>query len=471
MKQMVVNIMPEESRMAITRDGNLLDLAMERQDNEHIVNHIYKASVRNILPGMQAAFVDIGREQNAYLNLRQGQQIKKLGKIFEGQSMLVQVVKEEMGKKSAKVTADISLPGRYMVLLPYAEGVRISKKITDSSVRNRMFEMAGPYLEKGGGFILRTAAQGATEEELVQDMNYLWQTWIQIRNRCKIAQPGTELYKDADFALRLVRDFFAEDIDEIIVDDRAFYQRIKDLLQYGMHKDKVTYYDEKEPIFRRFGIESAIDELAQSEVKLPSGGNIRIDCTEALTVIDVNSGHFTGHSQDISDMAVSVNREATEEICRQLRLRDIGGVIIIDYIDMEKEEQKNEIIAFLKEEVKHDRVRVVVCDITALGLVEMTRKRERQGIQDILFAPCSLCGGTGLLLSSQTIYLQILRRLRELYKLQRLKGDILIEVHGDVKTYFTKSVIASLSEELKRKITVEIGDGLNREGYSILSVD
>lgn len=471
MKQMVINAMPEEMRMAIIADGILQDIAIERGNAEHVVNRIYKAQVRNVLSGMQAAFVDIGRGQNAYLNLRQGKQTKGIGKLTEGQSILVQVVKEEMGKKGARVTADISLAGRYMVLLPYSEGLRISKKVGDEAIRIRLKEMAAPYLARGGGFILRTAAAFATEAEVAADMAYLWQTWEQIQNRFKVAKAGTELYRDADFWFRLVRDYLTPDIDAIIVDDKQVFDHLQDLLKLGPHKDRLQLYDKQEGIFKHYGVEEALDGLAQAEVPLPAGGTLRIDRTEALTVIDVNSAHFIGRTTDMGDTALLVNQEAAVEICRQLRLRDIGGIIVVDFIDMPKEEHRAALYKTLYEQVKLDRVRVVIGEISALGLLEMTRKRERQGLQDLLFDECSCCGGTGYLLSAYTIYLQLLRRLRELQKNRQLRGNLLVEVHPEVKQYFTKDVVTKLSEELHRTITIGVSESSNREAYSILSVD
>lgn len=470
MKQMIVNIMPEEVRMAIIEDCRMIDFSMERCTMEHVVNRIYKAAVRNVLPGMAAAFVDIGRAQNAYLNLKQGKQAKKIGRLTQGQSLLVQVVKEEMDNKAARVTTDISFAGRYMVFLPYSEGIHISKKLGDEALRARLKEWAEPFATEGG-FIFRTAAKGATAEEILYDLEYLRNTWVQVKNRFSIARGVSELYRDADFAFRLARDYITPEIEEVVVDDEETCQRLQELLQHSSLKNRVSYYNQGEPIFKQYDVEACLDSLVQSEVPLPSGGRICIDRTEAMTVIDVNSGQYTGRSHNPRETALVVNKEAAVEICRQLRLRDIGGVIIVDFIDMPTEEQKKELYKVLYEQVKLDHVRIVLREMTSLGLVEMTRKRERQGIQEIMFDTCSCCGGTGYLLSAETIYIQILRRLRELGKSRRLHSDILLEVHRDVAAYFTKEVCRKLGEELSRGIKVEVGASGNREAYAILSAD
>lgn len=473
MKRIVANVMAEEIRMVVLDEQNeLVDTAFYRPTRDETINHIYKGVVRNVLPGMSAAFVDIGLKQNAYLNLKQGKQTKAMGKLFVGQNVLVQVVKEEMLGKGARVSADVSLASRFMVLLPYSEGLHISKRITDDILRAQLADMAAPYLANGCGFILRTAAAEATAEELQGDMEFLWRTWHQLQNRYKVAKGGTELYSDADFWFRVIREYLGHDVNEIIVDDQGAYERLQELLSITNMADAVTLrqHTAAEPIFKEWQVESQLDTLLNSTVELPSGGFLKIDTTEALTVIDVNSGHFTGRSGTAGEVALEVNREAARMIARQLRLRDIGGIIVCDFIDLPKKAQRDELLAYLTQLVHEDRVKTVVCGITSLGLVEITRKRERQGLQSILFDTCSQCGGTGQLFSAETVYLQIIRRLRELYRAGRLKSNVLIEVNDEVKQYFTKSVVSALEEECKRTIKVEMQPSMSREAYSLLAL-
>ncbi len=467
MKRILAEVIPHETRMVLEEDGKALEIIYERDHEEHIVKRIYKGIVRNILPGIEAAFIDIGIGRNAYMKIerRNGED-----KLYVGQSILVQVVKEEMDGKAARVTTDVSLAGRFMVLLPHDKDIRISKKITDSVVRERLLQMARPYSEKNVGFILRTAASKATDEELQADFDYLTNTFMHIQRRFTRAKGGTELYRDADFWLRIVRDYIDKNVDAVIVDDKASCKRLRDLLPPSTSVPKILYYEGAIPLFEKENVQKDIDLIGQSHVLLPSGGDLRIEHTEALTVIDVNSKSYIGKSSDVGTIALSVNEEAALEVCRQLRLRDIGGIIIVDFIDMPKEEQRERLIQLLKKETKKDRVRTVVCGMTSLGLVEMTRKRDRQGTEELLTDTCSACGGTGYLLSAETVYYQIVRKLIHLHRSRRIKGDVLVEVHKDVMAYFTKQEVLNLSTHLCRDIRVEESKERNRESFSILSL-
>lgn len=469
MSRIAVEVLPEETRMVCINAGKVTDIFYERTTDEHVVNRIYRGVIKNILPGMNAAFVDIGLERNAYLKL-----LKPIAKHYGrplsvGQSLLVQVVKEAMDGKAARVTSEVSLAGRFAVLLPYTPGLRISKKITDSNTRNQLKEVAQNYISDGNGFILRTATATATTAELVADIEYLRQTFMQIERRYKLAKGGTELYRDADFWLRLVRDYGTRDVEEIIVDDATGVRRLQDLYTHSENAPTVTLY-EKIPLFSHLGVEEEVNNIVNSSVALPSGGELRIDRTEALTVIDVNSKSYIGRNSDAADTALAVNREAALEVCRQLRLRDIGGIIIVDFIDMPEDAQKNELLEILHREARRDRVRTVVCGMTNLGLVELTRKREKQGSQELLTDMCPSCGGVGYLLSAETIYLQIIRRLTQLKKGGRLRGDVLIQVHPEVAALFTKKKLEELSARLSHVIVAESTPNTNREAFALLSL-
>ena len=473
MNKILVNVMREEIRMAVLDEqGQLVDFVLERTDETHMANHMYKGIVKNVVPGMQAVFVDIGGTQNAYLNLQQGKQLKILRNVSVGQQILVQVIKEEMLGKGARVTADVSLAGRFMVLLPYSEGMHISKKITDQTLRDRLQEQAKPYVQEGAGFIIRTAATKATEEEISRDMDYLWRTWQHVTKRFKVAKSGTDLYSDADFWFRLVRDYAHRNVCEIIVDSKHGMERLKDLLGTGQASSdiKVTLHDNSTPIFKVNHIEPQLENLISRDVSLPSGGSIRIDHTEALTVFDVNSAHYTGRSNKAEDLAFTVNKEAAHEICRQLRLRDIGGIIIVDFIDMKEKEHQQELLKLLSDLAKRDKMKTVVCGISSLGLVEMTRKRARQGLQTLMFDTCPQCGGTGYMLSGRTVYMQIVRRIRELFKSGRIKSNLEIEVHPEVAYYLTKSVLEDLGNSIGRTISIVVNEQMSREGYSLMAV-
>lgn len=473
MNEIYINIMPEETRLALVDEiGQLRHILYERPQSASIVNHIYKGIVKNVLPGMSAAFLDIGIGQNVYLNLKKGKQSKEFGKLFVGQTMMVQVVKEEMLGKSARVSADVSLAGHYIVLLPYSKGLHISKKIVKEERRRDLAAMVQPHVDKGYGFIIRTAANSVGLDELERDIQYLLQTWEQLQKRYKVAKNGSEIYGDADFLFRAIRDYVNDDVSRIVVDHQGGYERLSDLLRLSSYGETVelVLHNGKEPIFSAHHIEEQVQDLLNSRVELPSGGFIQIDHTEALTVIDVNSGHYTGNERPHGEVAVRVNHEAAEMIARHIALRDIGGIILCDFIDMTKKDDQEALLKHLSSLVKGDSVKTVVCGMTKLGLVEMTRKRERQGIQSTLFDTCQSCGGTGRTVSAETVYLQILRHLRDLHRAHKLKNDVDVRVHPTVERYFTKSVKAELYKELQRQVVIE-GDGnMNPEAYSIVAI-
>lgn len=469
MNRLYANVMQEETRLAIVDEtGALQQIIYERPQLSNRVHHMYKGVVKNVLPGMSAAFLDIGIGQNVYLNL---QEQGKQKKVHVGEVLLVQIVKDAMLGKSARVTTDVSLAGHYMVLLPNDQQIHISKKITDPELRQSLKDMAQPYLERGVGFILRTAAMGASPEEIARDMAYLHQTWEHLQKRYKVAQNSTEIYGDANLWYRVIRDYVGPTVGSIMVDDMAAYEELQQLLgagRFGKPVD-VSLWNQKEDIFKTHGIEEQIDALLNHRIDLPSGGSLQIDQTEALTVIDVNSAHYSGKNEQAGQVAKRVNQEAAHMIARQLRLRNLGGIIICDFIDMPKQDME-ELVQLMHHLVKKDPIKTVVCGITSLGLLELTRKRERQSIPSILFDTCSSCGGTGHVLKGETVYLQILRRLRELYRFGRLKTDVSIVVHPDVGQFFTKQVLESLRTELQRTIQIENDATMGLEAYSLLAL-
>ena len=469
MNRLYANVMPEETRLAIVDEsGALQQIIYERPQLSNRVHHIYKGVVKNVLPGMSAAFLDIGIGQNVYLNLKEQGQQKK---VHVGEVLMVQVVKDAMLGKSARVTTDVSLAGHYMVLLPEDKQIHISKKITDPELRQSLKDMAEPYLQRGVGFILRTAAMGASQEEIARDMAYLHQTWEHLQKRYKVAQNGTEIYSDADLWYRVIRDYMGPSVNAIMVDHRLAYDELQQLLQAGRFGKpvEVSLWSQKEDIFKVHGIEEQIDALLNHCIDLPSGGSLQIDQTEALTVIDVNSAHYSGKNEQAGQVAKRVNQEAAHMIARQLRLRNLGGIIICDFIDMPKPDM-DELVQLMNQLVKKDPIKTVVCGMTSLGLLEITRKRERQSVPSILFDACSSCGGTGHVLKGETVYLQILRRLRELYRFGRLKTDVAIMVHPEVGQFFTNRVLESLRTELQKTIQIENDATMGLEAYSLLAI-
>ena len=414
MKTIIGNIMPEETRIAILEEGMLRDFSVERNDENHIVNHIYRGTIQNILPAMQAAFVNIGRRKNAFLFLGDlfprtatKEQIQQT-RISVGQSVLVQVVKEEQGSKGPKVTANISLAGRYAVLMPTVDYIGVSKKIRDEKERDRLRAIASQLKPEGMGIIIRTVARDIAEKDLTADITYLLHTWQSVLRRYELARKPKLLYREADLVMRTIRDYCTDDVKKIIVDDKEAYDRICQVLPDDGWRQRVSLYQGDEPVFELYHLEEQLRCLMAREVPLPSGGNLIFDRTEALTVIDVNSSRYTG-SSTLQDTIFHVNKEAAVEIARQLRLRDIGGIIIIDFIDMAQSNRRKEILDILERETAQDCTKTHVMGMTALNLVEITRKKSRQGLHQVQFSPCNVCGGSGYLYSPETVAIQIIR--------------------------------------------------------------
>lgn len=478
MKIIVGNVMPEETRMAILEDGRLRDFAVERNDDMHIVNHIYKGTIQNILPSLQAAFVNIGRRRNAFIYMgdmfpraASKEEIQQMH-LSVGQSVLVQVIKDEQGMKGPKVTANISLAGRYAVLMPTVDYIGVSKKIRDEEERNRLRRIVSEIKPDGMGLIIRTVAKGISREELLKDLQYLLGTWDSILQRYKLARKPTLLYREADLVMRMIRDHFTADVKQVVVDSREAYERICQVFPDPSWRSRVRLYEGTVPIFEQYAIEESLTHLMSRIVPLPSGGNLVIDHTEALTVIDVNSSKYTGNGSTLQDTIFHVNKEAAVEIARQLRLRDIGGIIIIDFIDMAQPTKRDEILQILTRETAQDCTKTRVLGMTALNLVEITRKKARQSLYQVQFSPCDVCGGSGYLYSPETVAIQIIRRLRHMVQVRHIKGDILIEAHPDVLALLKdKKRKAEWERELKRTLYFEESHHPNREVFSILSYE
>lgn len=474
----IVNSLPEEVRMAIVEDGSLAELVVERPDDSHLVGNIYKGRVQNILPGMQAAFVDIGLDKNAFLYIGDIRECELSmfakgiapEKLFVGQEILVQIVKDAVGTKGPKATTHLTLPGHDVVLLPTADYVGISKQIEEKEERDRLKALAEELCPEGMGMIMRTAAKEKTSEELTQDIRYLTNLWRVLSARAKYSHAPILLYRDVDLVIRMVRDYLRADVERVVVDQVDDYQRICDLLNgSSAHADlaKVECSPEGD-IFGANGLKDAVDAIHAREVELPSGGYLVFDKTEALTVIDVNTGRFTGGTT-LADTVFLTNVEAAKEIARQIRLRDISGIIIIDFIDMEKTEHQKEVLRVLQQGTKKDKTKTNIVGLTGLGLVEMTRKKSRQTVDAMSHETCPHCAGTGRVPSAQTIGIQICRRLRELGRSRKNSRPLLIEAHPSVLAWLrSDSRIEKLETDLARKIQLKEQKEKNQSSYIIL---
>jgi len=428
----------DRRQMAVLEDGRLREIYVEHDESGKCQGRIYLGRVVNVLPGMQAAFVDIGLEKNAFLfegdvpidkadaaDLQD--KIKPVGRgLKAGQELMVQVVKDPGGDKGPRISCHITLPGRYLVLLPTVEYVGISHKIEDDAEKGRLRSIAEAARPEGMGLIVRTAAVGASGEELDADIQRLARLWESLCQRACFARAPQLLYRDENLACRAVRDMLNADVRSIVIDDEGLYSDALAAAQAFSPEltDRVQLYQETMPLFDLRQVRSQIEGALSRKVWLKSGGYLIIDPTEALTVIDVNSGKYVGKT-NLSETVFKINCEAADEIARQLRLRDVGGIIVIDFIDMDRQEQKDELVARLRQALKSDPSKTHVVGITGLGLVEMTRKRAHQSIRKQLTRPCPVCKGDGAVLNEDTQAHDAFLLLRRTVALQKAEAYLM----------------------------------------------
>jgi len=474
-KEIIVNV--------DSRAGKLVELHVERE--ERVVGSIYKCKVSNVLPGMDAAFVDIGLERNAFLYVAdvlpeadeggptkrdtRGMHIKDMLKI--GQEVMVQVIKGPRGTKGARVSTRISLPGRYLVLMPESDNIGISRKIEESGERDRLKKIAENIRPLGFGLIVRTEAESKTEIDLKQDLEFLLRMWNQIQEKArKIPAPGL-VHQDLSLIYKTIRDVFGGDVTKMLIDSPVDYEKAIELIQLlsPKMKSRVQLYDESEPIFERFAIEGEIDRLLRRKVWLKSGGHLTIDETEALTTIDVNTGKYIG-STSLSETILKTNLEAVTEIARQLRLRDIGGIIIIDFIDMANPKDRQHVVTALDKALRKDRTRTKISHISPLGLIEMTRKRTGETISEAMTEACPYCQGRARIKSPETVSIDVERELRKLVA-EMDEEAFVITVNPEVAVHLigpTGETIDEIERRLKRAIYVRANEELHVEKYEIV---
>ncbi len=422
-KEIIIDQEKELTRVAVMEDGELCEFYLEREGAQKLAGNIYKGRVQNVLPGMQAAFVDIGADRNAFLYvgdagvdqrdyafgkdgaLGEGvaariQSIKKVVK--SGQEIMVQVIKEPDGPKGARITTHITLPGRFVVLVPMVDYVGVSRRIRDDAERQRLKAEAERVKPEGMGLIVRTAAEGMDGEDFLADIAYLTALWREVERNGQVRRAPCCIHRDEALLSRTVRDLFTNDVDRFVLADQESVDQVRETLRRISPElaDRVEQYQGQIPIFDAYRIESRLDKALSHKVWLKNGGYLYVDQTEALTVIDVNTGKFVG-SYDLQDTVFQLNCEAAKEIARQVRLRDLGGIIIIDFIDMESTDHQRQVVEALREALKKDRNKTNVVGLTGLGLVEMTRKKMRRRLSDALEKPCPCCGGTGRVMQEE----------------------------------------------------------------------
>ena len=506
-REIIINAAPYETRVALLEQRRLTEVFIERARDKGIAGNIYKGRVTRVLPGMQAAFVDIGLEKAAFLHgsdfyaelgdeflIEEGptpieistestaaepkavpRRVPIEERLKKGHEILVQVAKQPIGSKGARVTSLISLPGRHLVFTPSSNHVGVSRRIEDENERARLKEIVESERPPEGGFIIRTACEGLSKREIQGDIRFLLKLWSRILHKSEQVGAPALLHYDMDLVLRTVRDLFTTDTQRLVVDSQRDYQRILDFLDTVMPrlKSKVELYEELEPIGDHFGIESQITKALERKVWLKSGGYIVIDHTEALTVVDVNTGRFVGKKTQ-EETVLQTNLEAAKVIVEQLRLRNIGGLIVVDFIDMEDRDSQREVFEALGDALKKDKARSKLLRISELGLIEMTRKRTRESLHQLLCAPCPACGGRAELKSTETVAYEVLRRIQREAALNPGVAQITVQVHPIVAQFLDREedrILRAMEVKLNKKIIVKAVPDLQETRYEVIGVE
>ncbi len=420
-EEILINVTPSEVRAALLENGVLQEVYIERAARRGLISNIYKGRVSRVLPGMQAAFVDIGLDRTAFLHASdissgdedEPRNIRELTR--DGDELLVQVVKDPLGNKGARLTTYITLPARYLVLLPSSSGVGISARIEDEEERQRLRHTVEALLaeqELQCGAIVRTVAEGVSEDVLRADLKYLLRLWNVIRERSASAPVRSLIHEDLSLPLRVLRDMVSSDVEHILIDSKRDFEEMSRFAETFLPevKEKLERYKRRRPIFDLHGIEDEIQKALDRNISLKSGGYLIFDQTEAMTTIDVNTGGYVGH-RNLEETIYRTNLEAAVAIARQLRLRNLGGIIIIDFIDMEEEEHRQNVLTLLEESLARDHARHQITPVSPLGLVEMTRKRTRESLQHILCEDCPSCNGRGFIMTAETVCFEIFREV------------------------------------------------------------
>jgi ribonuclease G len=469
-------------------DWKVAELYIERRDQRSIVGNIYKGVVDNVLPGMEAAFVDIGLERNGFLHvdeivLEGGEQAPRRGRgkgrridelIKPRQEVIVQVVKDPLKTKGARLSMQLSIAGRYLVYMPLGAGVGASRRLSDAE-RERQRKLLQNIHRGQGGVIVRTAAQGARKADFERDIEYLRKLYDVVKRRAKDAKAPSMVFQEADLSIRVLRDVLTKEFDGAIIDDAKQHHRVTSFFQRTAPElvDEVELYSDPEPLFERMGVEEAYRSVLSRRVDLPSGGYMMIDYAEALTVIDINTGSFTGRGKGrLEDTITRVNVEAADEVVRQLRLRDIGGIIVIDFIDMARARNRDQVLRTLRKALDADKTKSYVMDVSPLGLVEMTRQNVTDGVREILTKPCPTCDGEGVVESEETVAIQVIRHLREMVEEEPRDGAeaFLIRVNPQVAAELLRadSPLHELEERAGKYFHFEGGDALPLDTFEVV---
>jgi len=492
-KEIFINESMGETRIAIQEDSQLVEVYIERQDKQRMVGNVYKGKVENVLPGMQAAFVDIGYEVNAFLPFSEigntdyimddepigGENHRNRNNKHDNievdlqtnQEIFVQVIKEPFAGKGPRVTTEIALPGRLLVLVPHKNYIGISKKIWDKFERRRLKRIAKKLQEKDTGIIIRTVAEGKSEEHITNDFKSLFESWQKMEKRAKHENAPFLVYEDLETASSVIRDLLTPDVEKIIIDSKRLYRKTQRYLEEISPSlaDRLEQYKLKLPLFESFGIEPEIEKVMRPKVWLKSGAYLIIEKTEAMVVVDVNSGRFVGKKLH-EDNSLKINLEAAREVARQLRLRDLSGLIVIDFIDMRKNDNRKKIYHELRKELRKDRAKVAVTPITEFGLLEMTRERIRLSLLDSMSEECPTCHGSGRIISRETLITRIdhwLRRYKSRYRDLRLR----LQLHPENAEYMSvekKNILRGLMWQNFVHLKIEQNSDVARDDFRFM---
>jgi len=486
-EELLINVTPQETRIAFIENGVLQEVHIERASKRGLVGNVYKGKVCRVLPGMQAAFVDIGLDRTAFLHAsdivngadENGDEVEPrpvaqiVNLLQEGQEVIVQVVKDPMGTKGARLTTQISIPSRYLVFMPGAQHVGVSQKIEDVVERQRLKETIS-RLSKDfvpGGYILRTVAEGVSEEALLKDIEFLQKLWRVISERIESEPAGSMIHEDLPLVMRTMRDLGETELEKIRIDSQLTYEKVAKFVSkfIPLLDERIEHYPGERPIFDIYGVEDEIRKALERKVQLKSGGYLIIDQTEAMTTIDVNTGAFVGH-RNLEETIFKTNLEATQTIARQLRLRNLGGIIIIDFIDMTDLEHRRQVIRALEKNLERDHAKTHISEVSSLGLVEMTRKRTRESLEHVLCEPCPTCNGRGSLMTAETvcydIFREILREARQ-FDAQQL---LVLAAHSviDLLVDEESTSLAELEEFIGKPIKLQVESEYTQEQFDVV---
>jgi len=505
--ELIINSRPHETRVALVENGVVVELHIERKTGKELVGNIFQGKVVRVLPGMQAAFVDVGLDRTAFLYVSDvykdfldiekimlenhsadegidlhdsgaphsesfrnvSYQIEDL--LREGQNIMVQVAKEPVGNKGARLTSHISIPARHLVLMPTVNHIGISRRIEDREERERLKGIIQEIRPNDLGFIVRTVGESASKEKLKSEMDFLVKLWANIQTKMeRRASPGL-LHKDLSISLRAIRDLFTREVDRLIIDSKEEYENIMEFIVAFAPKLKysIQLYEECEPIFDALGFEMEISRALQNKIWLKSGGYIVIELTEALAAVDVNTGSYVG-KRNLEETILKTNLEAVKEIAYQLRFRNIGGLIVIDFIDMEKKSNRERVFLALKDALKKDKAKTTILRMSDLGLIEMTRKRSRANLNMLMTEPCFYCEGRGTLKSKRTICYELFRELERECDTDEGVGNVYVFVNPDIDTVLKEDEqesVIDLEKRLKKRITIIPKKNFHLEQYEI----